>query len=420
MNSSRLGTESSYLHPWQPAQILACSKNAIWIQWISKEGWILGWKNEEIHILFKQKRCPSSLELRSQRHGLHVLQDLGHTWPLTCHFSLCPALPARKSWPWWWDGLGAAPGRCWSEKSNCCLTCWLSGSCLFQVVERFVIVPKVVEGHTGPVKGLEILPFFLQDFEAVLLDSLIVHQLSLEQAGYRGREQKGKAPSTQQQQPLNWLRDQIFRQAFWTKKKKKQPQTRNILLQTEWKVWEPGNGRKAIQIGKLPHQVPPATKAESQTCWRKQQATNPVGMGGMGVGGCGHREHGAAGMLGSIVPSWCHRHAPLSSLSHGVEAPLPPALPPRCWSLPWCSHSSADGEEFCQEPWTSLAAGYLCGTWLQPLPPGLKGFLSKTSLCPSHVLCSLLRVFFLSCPPFSDRHFCLLTWAVKTKDLCFF
>ena len=61
----------------------------------------------------------------------------------------------------------------------------------------------MVDGHTGPVKGLEILPFFLQDFEAVLLDSLIVHQLSLEQAGYREREQKGKAPSTQQQQPLN-------------------------------------------------------------------------------------------------------------------------------------------------------------------------------------------------------------------------
>lgn len=67
--------------------------------------------------------------------------------------------------------------------SNHIGVCWLSGSCLFQVVERFVIVPKVVEGHTGPVKGLEILPFFLQDFEAVLLDSLIVHQLSLEQAG---------------------------------------------------------------------------------------------------------------------------------------------------------------------------------------------------------------------------------------------
>ena len=116
VNSSRIGTASSYLHPWQPAQILAHSKNAIWIQWISKEGWILGWKNEEIHILSKQKRCPSSLELRSQRHGLCVLcffQDLALTWPLTCHFYPCLALPARKSWPWRWDGLGAAPGGCW-------------------------------------------------------------------------------------------------------------------------------------------------------------------------------------------------------------------------------------------------------------------------------------------------------------------
>lgn len=79
---------------------------------------------------------------------------------------------------------------------NFCLTCWLSGPCFFQVVECFVIVPKVVEGHTRPVKGLEVLPFLLQDFEAILLDSFIVYQLSLEQAGWR-REKEGEMPSTQ-------------------------------------------------------------------------------------------------------------------------------------------------------------------------------------------------------------------------------
>lgn len=78
------------------------------------------------------------------------------------------------------------------------LTCWLSGPCFFQVVECFVIVSKVVEGHTGPVKGLEVFSFLLQDFEAILFDSLIVYQLSLEQAGYRGRQKGRKMLSTQQ------------------------------------------------------------------------------------------------------------------------------------------------------------------------------------------------------------------------------
>lgn len=56
----------------------------------------------------------------------------------------------------------------------------------------------MVEGHTRPVKGLEVLPFLLQDFEAILLDSFIVDQLRLEQAGYR-KDKEGKMPSTQQQ-----------------------------------------------------------------------------------------------------------------------------------------------------------------------------------------------------------------------------
>jgi hypothetical protein len=54
----------------------------------------------------------------------------------------------------------------------------------------------VVEGHTRPVKGLKVLTFLLQDLEAILLDSLIVYQLSLEQAGCRGRQNKRKMLST--------------------------------------------------------------------------------------------------------------------------------------------------------------------------------------------------------------------------------
>lgn len=90
------------------------------------------------------------------------------------------------------EASGAARGDCQYENISRHLTCWLSGPCFLQVVECLVIVSKVVEGHTRPVKGLEILSFLLQDFEAILLDSLVVHQLSLQQAGYGGREREGK------------------------------------------------------------------------------------------------------------------------------------------------------------------------------------------------------------------------------------
>lgn len=94
--------------------------------------------------------------------------------------------------------FGAARGDWWYKNSSCHLTCWLSSPRFFQVVECFVIVSQVVEGHTGPVKGLKVLSFLLQDFEAILLDSLVIHQLSLEQARYGRREREGKMLSARQ------------------------------------------------------------------------------------------------------------------------------------------------------------------------------------------------------------------------------
>ena len=41
----------------------------------------------------------------------------------------------------------------------------------------------MIEGHTRPVKSFEVLSFLLQDLQAILLDSLIIYQLGLEQAG---------------------------------------------------------------------------------------------------------------------------------------------------------------------------------------------------------------------------------------------
>lgn len=68
-------------------------------------------------------------------------------------------------------------------------TCWLAGSCLFQVVECLVVVTQVVKRDARPVECLEVLSFFLQHLEAVLLDALVVDQLGLEQAGCRGERQ---------------------------------------------------------------------------------------------------------------------------------------------------------------------------------------------------------------------------------------
>lgn len=65
-------------------------------------------------------------------------------------------------------------------------TCWLAGSCLFQVVEGLVVVTQVVKCHSRSIQRLEVLAFFLEHFEAVLLDALVIHQLGLEQAGCRG------------------------------------------------------------------------------------------------------------------------------------------------------------------------------------------------------------------------------------------
>lgn len=113
----------------------------------------------------------------------------------SCHtFDPCFATPVP-TWPCqhWelsssFQRLGSGRRGLREESGRGCLTCWLSGPCFFQVIQRFVIVPKVVEGHTWPVKGLEVLSFLLQDFEAILLDSFIIYQLSLEQAGCGGRE----------------------------------------------------------------------------------------------------------------------------------------------------------------------------------------------------------------------------------------
>jgi hypothetical protein len=52
----------------------------------------------------------------------------------------------------------------------------------------------MIEGHTRPVKSFEVLSFLLQDLQAILLDSLIIYQLGLEQAGCGRQRNKEKTP----------------------------------------------------------------------------------------------------------------------------------------------------------------------------------------------------------------------------------
>lgn len=52
----------------------------------------------------------------------------------------------------------------------------------------------MIEGHTRPVKSFEVFSFLLQNLEAVLLDSLVIYQLSLEQAGCARGDKKETTP----------------------------------------------------------------------------------------------------------------------------------------------------------------------------------------------------------------------------------
>lgn len=61
----------------------------------------------------------------------------------------------------------------------------------------------MIESHTRSVKRFEVLSFLLQDLEAIFLDSLIIHQLSLEQAGCGREKNKEKMPL--QNQRLQYL-----------------------------------------------------------------------------------------------------------------------------------------------------------------------------------------------------------------------
>lgn len=63
---------------------------------------------------------------------------------------------------------------------------------LLQVVQSLLEVSQVVVGHAGAVQSFEVLALLQKHFQAVLLHTLVVDQLHLQQAGCRQRDQRGK------------------------------------------------------------------------------------------------------------------------------------------------------------------------------------------------------------------------------------
>lgn len=65
------------------------------------------------------------------------------------------------------------------------LTCGFAVLGLTQVAQGTFVVAEVIEGDPCPVHGLEVVPLMAQHLQAVLLHSLVVDQLRLQQASCR-------------------------------------------------------------------------------------------------------------------------------------------------------------------------------------------------------------------------------------------
>lgn len=65
------------------------------------------------------------------------------------------------------------------------LTCGFAVLGLAQVAQGTFVVAEVIEGDPCPVHGLEVVPLMAQHLQAVLLHSLVVDQLRLQQASCR-------------------------------------------------------------------------------------------------------------------------------------------------------------------------------------------------------------------------------------------
>lgn len=70
------------------------------------------------------------------------------------------------------------------------LTCGFAVLGVAQVAQGTFVVAEVIEGDPCPVHGLEVVPLMAQHLQAVLLHSLIVDQLRLQQASCGADEEK--------------------------------------------------------------------------------------------------------------------------------------------------------------------------------------------------------------------------------------
>lgn len=70
------------------------------------------------------------------------------------------------------------------------LTCGLAVLCITQVAQGTFVVTQVIEGDAGSVHGLEVVSLVAQHLQTVLLHSLIVYQLWLQQTRCRDEERE--------------------------------------------------------------------------------------------------------------------------------------------------------------------------------------------------------------------------------------
>lgn len=74
------------------------------------------------------------------------------------------------------------PTAAFPVNTEASLTCGLAVLGVAQVAQGTFVVAQVVEGDARSVHGLEVVPLVAQHLQAVLLHSLVVDQLRLQQA----------------------------------------------------------------------------------------------------------------------------------------------------------------------------------------------------------------------------------------------
>lgn len=169
---------------------------------------------------------------------------------------------------------------------------------------------------------------------------------------------------------------------------------------------QPGSGRESAEIWKLTHHVPLATGQEAKQADRSSGLLTPWAWARVVVVSETRRPAGTLGVHPAklMPPAPC----PLFPQLWGGDPPAPLPYPIAAGVCLGAFTALRTGRASVMRfPPGNLTGCYLCETWLQQLPPELKGFLSKL---PQAISCPLFSAESpLPVQPSILRHFCLLT-----------